>query len=194
MSKRRKRATTRGIRRVDEFANFITGIIRVSAQIQDDVFRTVRITTPLPRFKTVGLKATIMELLWVDFVNPTMVVNFDVQKNSLLRVQLTTGTPTAGVLEFRDPRVIAEVVVSKMFIKDVNGNTFWSLPNQPWKVDLQTQDGFGYLLASDEFNFQFAMAGRNVDLGMQVEFKLWYRFIDVSLAEYVGIVQSSQQS
>jgi len=53
----------RGVKTTDFFPNFITGTVLQSGA---DTFNSVKVFTPIPRLKTVGNRATVMELLWLD--------------------------------------------------------------------------------------------------------------------------------
>jgi len=190
----KRRRITSAPRRVDEFANFIVSSITVDAAL-DELSGQKRVQTPLPRIKTSGKRATILEILWVDFNIPTIGLNFDREEvNTILVVQCTIGGTTAGVIGFDDPRVFAHKEIHANFLKDVNGNTRIVLPIQPMRVELQTRgSGAGYLLTAEAFNLNVGMIGQNVSFGLIVEIKVWYRFVEVSLDEFVGLVQSTQQ-
>jgi len=192
-AKRRRIAS--GPRRVDEFANFIVAQLVVAAAV-GELRGTTRVQTPLPRIKTSGKRATILEILWVDFVVPTMSINFDRDDiNSILVVQLSIGSaPIAGSLPFDDPRVFAHKELHSNFLKETSGNTRILFPVQPLRCELQTRGtGAGYLLTAEAFNLTVEMIGQNVAFGIDVVCKVWYRFVEVSLDEFVGLVQSTQQ-
>jgi len=191
MAKRRRIAG--GARRVDEFANFIVSEIRLDAAL-DDIAGSVRVQTPLPRIKTSGKRATVLEILWCEFLVPTIALNFDRNAiSSILNIQLAIGSPGA-ILKFSDPRVFAQIEIDANFLNNVNGNTRLIFPQQPFRYELQTRGtGAGYLLTAEAFNFNVALSGQNVGFGVVVQLKVWYRFVEIGLDEFVGLVQSTQQ-
>jgi len=65
---------------------------------------------------------------------------------------------------------------------------------QPFVYNFQTKGlGFGYLLAAENFNFSVAFFNVNQLADHNINFKLFYRFVDIPLNEFIGIVQSTQQ-
>jgi len=199
-AKRRKQVG--GIRRTDEFANFIVATQSIAASLSQKKFQSARVATPLPRIKTSGNKATILEILWVEFSIPALILNFDVVQLGFIRIQLSIGAPPIDtILPFSDPRVFAEVQVDHHF-KDADPpgptqrevNTS-SLLLQPFRYELQTRGtGAGYLLTADAFNFSMEALEVNAEFPVVADIKVWYRFVDVPLDEFVGLVQSTQQS
>lgn len=191
MAKRRR--TVKGVRRADEFANFIVFQAITDAAL-GNIFKTFRVATPLPRIKTFGNKATILEILWVEFALPTLSLNFDKDDvDTIFNAQLSIGAPPAGILPFSDPRVFAQVEISTSFLANVNGNTRLIMPISPVRYELQTMNGDGYLLTAEAFNLNIGIINHNTAFGVTVEIKVWYRFVDIPLQEFVGLVQSTQQ-
>jgi len=199
-AKRRKRVG--GIRRTDEFANFIVATQEIAAGLSQKKFQSLRVATPLPRIKTSGNKATILEILWVEFSLPTLILNFDVVQLGFIRIQLSIGSPPIDtILPFSDPRVFAEVQVDHHFkeadppgpnVREVNTS---SLLIQPFRYELQTRGtGAGYLLTAEAFNFSMEALETNAEFPVTADIKVWYRFVDVPLDEFVGLVQSTQQA
>lgn len=195
MSKRRKRVS--GVRRIDEFANFITGDLFIASNVFGFQFDTTKIQTPLPRIKTSGNRATIMELLWVDFRIPTINANLDTATDSTFNMQLSTGQVPLSILPWSDPRVFAFIQFTRtlpefpLFPDSTSVSTL-----QPWRYDMQAQTGEGFLLTAESFNLNVQTQGNNQGAivgDIEIQMKLYYRFVDVPLEEYVGIVQSTQQ-
>ena len=177
MSRRGSRAKTK-----DDFPNFMSGFIE-----QDLIngFKDVVVNTPIPRLKTIGNKATVMELLYMDVVHSgwSWVVF-----NSAAFFQMIIGTGATNILSWSDTRNIVDFRWAKS--DGVSNGVIFSEFGAPFRYQFQTLDGFGYLLAADSFrvviNSQFqAGVGR-------VDFKLYYRFVDIPLSEFIGIVQSTQ--
>ena len=129
-----------------------------------------------------------MELLWID-----LEVDAELQEqDALFEMSFSIGSPPTAALRWSDPRVFAffKLGVSRSQVGAAGvGLTFVNLMR---RYEMQSKDGFGYLLASDSFNVNIVHenAGR-VDQGF---WRMFYRFVDIPLAEFVGIVQSNQQS
>lgn len=131
-----------------------------------------------------------MELLWID-------VEFDIQlernaSEALLFFSL--GSQPSTLLRFNDPRVFAMFKLVNEFIAvgAGSGAAATGMYSEIRRYDLQSKDGFGYLLASDSFNVTFK--AENTLRANGIFWKMFYRFVDIPLAEFIGIVQSTQQS
>jgi hypothetical protein len=62
----------------------------------------------------------------------------------------------------------------------------------PHRYDLQSNDGYGQLLAAD--SFFCAINSVNTGLSNTIFFRMYYRLVQVGVDEYVGIVQSQMSS
>ena len=94
----KRRRNIAGIRRVDEFPNFLTGQVLGGLA---PVFATQRVDTPIPRLTTFKGRSTVMELLWMDL---DVVVALG-EPNDLIVVEMTTSAQTQ-LLGWQDTRVI----------------------------------------------------------------------------------------
>jgi len=116
MAKRRRSRNT--IRTKDEFPNFLVGLIVSIQTLGEDFFITRRFNTPLPRLKTIGNRATVMELLWVEFFFgdlPALFTNQTLEPISI-RWQLSIGqAPTISTVPVSDARVFAQQEISSVF-------------------------------------------------------------------------------
>lgn len=175
----------RGIKSSDQFPNFLTGQL---VQLANDTLQAVQIFTPIPRLKTIGNRATVMELLWID-------MELDIQMNAInaeYTIFFSIGTLPDSFLRFNDTRVFAMFKASNMeTAAGASGRGLARLPKIV-RYEMQTKDGFGYLLASDAFNF--VLDTENTGRQNGAFWRMYYRFVDIPLAEFVGIVQSNQQS
>ena len=137
--------------------------------------------------KVIGNKATVMELLWVDFVHDVVLqIPF-----SEARFQMHIGSEQVAMIPWNDTRVFANYDSVNMGVATAAGSgsviiTF------PMRYDFQTNDGFGYLLASDSFRVSMDSSNSGAIAGFA--WKLFYRFVDIPLTEFLGIVQSTQAS
>jgi len=186
MAKRRRNNNGNG-KRVDIFPNFLTGTVTQGAV---DSFTTVLVNTPIPRIQTTrsGQRATVMELLWIEVLFPN--IKMEAPNTSLMTI-FTIGTTPTAVLPFNNPRVFAEVRLdSHVIVAGTDGRATMST-RQPWIYQMQSMDGHGYLLAAESFHvsiFSTATVQQNI-----VEWRMYYRFIDIPLSEFIGLVQSTQQ-
>jgi len=157
------------------------GEINTVGSVSPNVYITNRVETPIPRLTTSGGRSTVMELLWMDLeTNAT----FTGGPDSLL-FEMYVGTSASDILGLDNPRV----VVDWTYLQQGSSTQGMSSISLPWRYDFQTQDGYGYLLPADAFNI--AMLG--VDLiqqSLQIRWKLFYRFVQIPIQEYVGLVQS----
>jgi len=177
----------RGVKSSDFFPNFISGALTQAAA---DAFTTNQTFTPIPRLKTIGNRATVMELLWID-------IEFDIVMNrndSEAEVFFNLGSIPTSVLRWNDPRVFTMFKLVNEFIAvgAGSGAAATGLYSEMRRFDMQSKDGFGYLLASDSFHVTFK--SENTARANSVFWKMFYRFVDIPLSEFIGIVQSTQQS
>lgn len=173
----------RGVKTRDDFPNFLTG--RVFQQ-STNTYESIVINTPIPRLKTIGNRATVMELLYCD-VSVTF-DDFNVGGASW-QFQLFLGTAQTSILAFNDTRVFMDM---KRQTNDpiIQVTTVWTQEGAPFRFQFQTIDGFGYLLAADSFR---AAVNTNDMIAVTItDFRLYYRFVDIPLSEFIGIVQSTQ--
>ena len=182
MTKRRRTARTAGALTKDLFPNFMSGRVPVPGAIISN-FVTTRVQTPIPRLKVTGNRATVMELLWVDVVFRGA---FPDGSGNEIIFTMTIGTPPDGGVAANFDRPTTFAMVRWLAI-----GTGSSTNTQPFRYKFETQEGYGYLLASDAFNV-------NVQTGLiqgasDANWKLFYRFVDIPLNEFIGIVQSTQQ-
>ena len=166
---------------MDEYPNFISGVLALSGA---NTFTTQQVFTPIPRLKVSGNKATVMELLWVDteWEGTDIVASGD-----FLQVGMSIGAVPTAVLSLSDPRTI--ITSFQEFSALTSGGNFLQTP---LRSELQSTDGFGALLASDAFHVSAltgGMAGAS-----SVHWRVYYRFVEITVAEFVGLVQSTQQS
>ncbi len=130
-----------------------------------------------------------MELLWID-----MRTNADFSlADADITMQFSIGAPPSALIGWNDPRVFAEFTLKTEGLIGVGAKTV--LPLEPWRYNMQSVDGYGYLLASDSFNTTMLMTnGPAAPRTNIVTWKMFYRFVDIPLSEFVGIVQSTQQT
>lgn len=191
MSKRRKSngggSVTGGTG--DVKPQFLTASTPVAAAVDDYIIQAINL--PVVRPAATGGNATIMEFLSVDYMLPLQ----DFAEGTAIHAAFLTvnigrtngDTCTSGTLmaDFADPRTFASVSQYKNTITS-GGFTV----DGPLHVDLTDQNGNGMLVASDViYLVQGSVADSTV--GYTVV-KIKYRYVTVSLIEYIGIVQQQQ--
>lgn len=191
MAKRRK--TTSKIRSVNEFPQYIDGkVIFPPALLPQTSFTTLTFTTPIPRLQSTGNRATVMELLWLD-TDSQMIMTFPFDIYSWV---FYTGPPIVTFAEFENlkldnTRVIATNTKFGNGSEVIVSTSTMDIENSHFRWDFEDNQGFGYLFASDKFNVALGQDG----LGLHpiFTFRLWYRFVEIPLSEFIGLVQTQQQ-
>jgi len=147
--------------------------------------------TQLPVTRTQGArgKATIIEILKVQFfansINNTPAAGGDLRQ---FTVTLSTAAQASAAPSI--PNTIA-YTNTQFFGAFSAGQSFYAVTNYPIQQDLTDGAGHGVLVATDSIYLNgvtFGYAAQGV-FGCRI----LYRFKDVSLTEYIGIVQSQQQ-
>jgi len=114
-----------------------------------------------------------------------------------IRWQLSIGqAPKLSTIPVSDSRVFAqqEIGLTMSGFPTSSDNMATLQTFQPFIYNFQTMgQGYGYLLAAENFNFSVAFFNVAQLADHNINFKLFYRFVDIPLAEFVGIVQSTQQ-
>lgn len=152
------------------------------------------IQLPVTRIPQSGV-ATIIEVLriYVDWLDTNLgATAADVTQMAVC----TIGTKSFGTtqnLGLGEPTVFATVreVFNKAFTA---AGTFSTVVNPVQVFDCEDGAGHGVLVATDKMYVQITLgaAVNPPSGGAQVPVKLLYRFKNVSIEEYVGIVQSQQ--
>ena len=168
--------------RQDYFPNYMSWKITESAA---DTYTTDKIFTPIPRSQVMtGNKAVVMELLWLEITCPNITFNAGEEF-------ITCGIQTGGVpiaAQSIDEGNVIGYLFRELSILTEGGSTH----DFPMIYDFQSKDGFGMLLGTDAFHAWVFSGGTGVALA--VSFRLYYRFVQVPVTEYIGIVQSQQTS
>ncbi len=173
---------TRKQQRTDNFPNYMSFTLSTSA---NDTFTTTQISSPVPR---VGIgannKATIMEITSAWFQLITVAMN---GADENLQFALSTGgTPTA-IPTLSNPNCIISDKY-KFSLVTTGGSYHPSL----MIYSMETFDGFGFLLATDSFHY--SLDSNSTAGALTIDCRLYYRLVQIPITEYIGIVQSQQQS
>lgn len=169
---------------IDLYPQFISGDLILSSA---NTFTTERISMPISRMARTGKTITVMELIRFEMV--TSVLDF-VGNADQAAWGLTVGlAPTANV-GLNDPRAVSFNVLDWIFSLTTSGAA-GVLYTQPYFYNFQDTNGFGFLLATDFLN----VWGNTTQMAAAANFqwRLFYRFVDVKLPEFIGILQSQSQ-
>lgn len=139
----------------------------------------------------------VLKVMWETFAYPVWSNDGSVIQAGLTAA-LTTRNPAGAYPVTEDPSVI-DIVVKDWFTSGSAGTatqtaaTVWT-DEEPIIHDLTDGAGHGILIASDQIYVTLAtntMSNNAAHLA-EVKVKILYRYKQVSLTEYIGIVQSQQ--
>ena len=162
-----------------------------SGENAPDVYNVVVFALPVPRFGTMKSKATVFEILSVDWYLAPAILTDGVHA---VFAYLTTSPNRSDTepfilqdiaIDVARPQTFAAVGENNILI--VQGGLNATFPRH---VDLTDGAGNGILIATDSLSMVVA----NVDdSGPAISVaKVKYRLTNVGISEYVGIVQSQQ--
>lgn len=153
-----------------------------------NTFTEGAIPTPVPRNKVQGDRVTVMELLKVYFNNPEPDANPSAAGSLVTATaQLSTRSQNAitlgnvAVFAFCDKIVRGAFTAAGSYAAEVFDPFVW---------DCTDGAGHGILIATDNIYFGCNTAGFTAAAAFNC--RLLYRMKNISLPEYIGIVQSQQ--
>ena len=163
-----------------------------SGTMAPNTYDVVQFALPVPRFGTTKTKATVFEILSVDwFLAPEDLTNgihsdIGYLTTSTNRIDGEPFILNDISIDFGRPQTFAAVIENNIIL-GANG-----LLNavQPLHVDLTDGAGNGMLVATDSIILVVANVSNAVDSVTVAKVK--YRLTNIGIAEYVGIVQSQQ--
>lgn len=167
----------------DVYPNYLTSNV---VQTADNAIATEQIFMPIPRVQGQAKKATVMEFLWVDYAAHGVSLNGVGEE---LTFSLTTQKPSTAIAVLRAdaPGVL---MFSQMLFSVLTSGA--SLLKWPQTHNFQTADGHGLLVATDSIQANIDTAAQAGGTRAEIDFRIFYRFVDIDVMEYVGIVQSQQ--
>lgn len=150
------------------------------AESAADTTTTARINLPISRLPNQS-RVQVIEItkIWLEFSNNQSATGDSVGAALCFRDFGTTDallSDPACFFKFRETAIIS-----------TNGGFIHPITHE---FDLTTGGGRGFLIATDSIFAQVQSA--SIGSAVTVRFKIWYRFVQVGLQEYIGIVQ--QQS
>lgn len=147
---------------------------------------------PIPRLPIQQNKSMVMEFLSVEFSRSILTPALNGITQYMAFLTTNPNGPVGVTYEasaetiLTDPRVIA---TWDQQILNGSANTTVLIENQKY-IDLTDQAGHGFLVATDNIYFGIITAGTTAS--NIVYARISYRFKEVTLQEYIGIVQSQQ--
>ena len=148
-----------------------------------DVFSATTLQLPIARIPDAN-DPVIMELLWADTSLNTG--NFNAFQESTTW-GITTGIqPTVQVNWQHGNCLLYQRQDFSTALTSGGG-----LETYPIRYSWQSKDGHGLLVATDALNFWIDSTATGIV--NNITMRIYYRFVSVSIEEYVGIVQSQQQ-
>jgi hypothetical protein len=146
---------------------------------------------PIPRIRGTSGSQTVIELLWASFYWTTLDI---VLGGNLKYINITTNPNNPATIEqaISDPRTIADnynVILSTNAANTSVSNVYGSQ-----ELDFTDNAGHGVLIATDQIYFNAISVNTTTPptLNDHVIVRIGYRFKNVGLVEYIGIVQSQQ--
>lgn len=161
-------------------------ILTINAtQSAADTATTKTFQMPIPRAGVRAGKATIMEILRVDFY--PLLASTQAEADQSIYLALATAKLTGSTTVIQDPRVFAAIM-----IRDQITTSGVIATDSPFSVNLNDGAGNGFLVATDTISMILFSASTTV--AVDCTCKILYRLVDVDITEYVGIVQGQQSA
>lgn len=150
---------------------------------------TAAFIMPISRLHTQRKKTTVMEILRVELYPP-----HEIDTNAgqhITGVNMAVGTRNWGATEIfpDDPYAVAYAGFHQVSAF-TNAQGYVVLDRLPYTIDLTDSQGHGTLVATDSLYVQLDTTAFNA--AATGYFRILYRFKNVSMSEYVGIVQAQQ--
>lgn len=160
------------------------------AQSAANTGTAIAINLPIPRYPTTQNKNLVIEALGVQYFHLNREVTALPATSVGDCITLTTRPNAPGTIQeqLSDPRTISEFYVFNSHVGGVAAQDI-ELQSMAWD-DLTDEAGHGILIATDVL--YVALQSFNRGLPMLAVVKLLYRWKEVGLSEYIGIVQSQQ--
>lgn len=144
--------------------------------------------TPIPRTRITNGRATVMEMLRIMFNLPEADTN-NIATGSNLVANAHLSTRALAAVSFANPAIFAYQEKNMRGAFTAAG-TYGTVTHEPNILDLTDGAGHGILVATDNIYFGVNTIGFLGVAGFAC--KIIYRMKNVSVEEYVGIVQSQQ--
>lgn len=153
-----------------------------------NVFTELAVAVPIARFQQARGKSVVMEILKV-YTDAPVKDNNPVAggETSAAFTQLSTISRTT--IDFGNPRTVAFANKEYRGAFTATGS-YSTVINEPYMMDLTDGAGHGVLVATDTLFLDVQTTNFTATATFAV--KILYRFKEVALSEYIGIVQGQQ--
>lgn len=162
-----------------------------AAQSAGDTTTTTTLALPIQRLPTGG-RAQVVEVLRVGYFPRSTLPASASATEVLDSISVAVSTSSFGTTSanFSEPRVISYWQIAQRSAFTAAGTYMAAYPPVPFWHDLTDGAGHGLLVATDNLYIQVSSSGTGQT--NTVDVKLLYRWKNVGLQEYVGLVQSQQ--
>jgi hypothetical protein len=140
--------------------------------------------SPIPRINTRGRSSTVMEILKMEVVIIPGAIAVSAGNEYAVAVKSANALQTTPLLLAADPSVLALAVIDLVTNSTPQSTTV--IPKMD--IDLTDGDGHGILAAGDNLFVEFITAN-TASHGAVANVRLLFRFQEVSVEDFVGIVQ-----
>lgn len=144
------------------------------------------IQIPINKIQGKAGSATIIEILWAE-IYPEQ---FPTVASNSLAVGIATSDLTIATSDTSGYTAFGSALGAFVWVAGFTTSGYNSF-KFPGIINFSTNDGHGILVATDRLFLSADTAAWGSTLELTV--KIFYRFVTVSLQEYVGIVQSQSQ-
>lgn len=155
-----------------------------AVQSGNDVTGATAQAMPIPRLPTRKGKSLVIELLQIEFVIPTQ-PTLTATNVTMMVLSTNPTTPTTTIAAAEDPRTLALWINWTAIAAAGTINL-----DRSRVLDTTDDAGHGLLIATDQI-YLYMLSGFTGIANTGIA-RLLYRFKEVSLEEYIGIVQSQQ--
>lgn len=146
---------------------------------------------PVPRFGTMKTRATVFELLSLDWyvglhdTGDLTALHWAFLTTSTVRADADTSTEASMVIDLQEPKTFGLAA----YRNNISTNGGLSV-KFPISIDLTDKNGNGVLIATDRLIVVAGSVGGTA--AAQAICKVNYRLTNIGISEYIGIVQSQQ--
>ena len=125
-----------------------------------------------------------MEFLWVDL----QLAGIDLEASGdATFFAISTGSPPTATPNIGDGETIAAHQAEVQFV-----TSGLNVLIMPLRLDLTDKNGYGQLVATDRLNLSGTAVGQAA--ATSFVWRIYYRYVTVTVEEYIGIIQSQLTS
>lgn len=158
-------------------------------QTAADAFTQAQFPVPVQRLPA-GNRAQVMEVLKIYFTSSQLTTEAAASTAHNMLVTLTTKSIVVAQATIDEPSVFGYYGKNNDNAFTAAGTGLLAFDFEPYVLDLTDNAGHGFLIGTDSIYIQInSVATGNIN---NARVKILYRWKDVSMAEYVGMVQGQQ--